>query len=305
MFIELWQGLRDLAHENNDSTSVANMKRFINWTLKDLANEYDWEFLRGEINLTATGGSGVYSIDPILQLSATAEAIYGQSDATADGGDIIEVFGKSIPGSDADLIYQRDLITLVATATASGGVTFSHIDSIRRVAGDGTILVTNSSGVVLATLANTDIYVSNDINKVNKLISNTNDKQVKLYDYSTYQKGNPDNSNLGDDSAYDIDHMGQLRLMNVTVNDIFRIIYQREPRYLFNDQDRTEFKTALYPQIIDACYFGYVARYEDEADGTTLKAAYKAKMGQIIDAWLKGKDQRTSRVMPSWQKRRL
>ena len=281
------------------------MKRFINWTLKDLANEYDWEFLRGEINLTATGGSGVYNLEAILQLSATAETLYAQSDATADGGDILEVFGKSIPGSDADLIYQRDLMTLVATATATGGVSFSHIDGIRRVAGDGTILVTNSEGTVLATLTSTDTYLANDVNKINKVISNSNDKQIKPYDYSTYQKGNPDNSDLGDDGAYDIDYLGQLRLMNVTANDIFRIVYQREPKYLFNDQDRTEFKTSLYPQIIEACYFGYVARYEDESDGTTLKAAYKTKLGQIIDAWLKGKDQRTSRVMPSWQKRRI
>ncbi len=71
MYIELWQGLQDLMHENAGTNEIARAKRFINNTIQDFGNAYDWEFLRGQTCITATA-NGLYTVQPINQLDASS-----------------------------------------------------------------------------------------------------------------------------------------------------------------------------------------------------------------------------------------
>ena len=304
LFIEMWSGLRDLLGDNNTATDINDAKRFINWTIRDLAQQYDWEFLRGNKSLTATAGSGVYDLSNLAQISATAETIYAQTDATADDGLVVTIFGKQI-AADSVLNISSDPITIVATATASGGIVYSHIDSIRKAASTGNITVTTSAGGVIATLTDSDTYVSNDINKINYITDDSNQKRVNPYDESTYELGNPNGSNLGNFSAYDLDHEGKLRLFNVDANVALAIIYQRIPRWLIKDQDRSEFPDVFTSKIVNASYEGYGLRYRDQADANFGKQRYLDLLRDIVSDWVTAKDKPVNRIMPAWYKRRL
>ena len=307
MFIELWQGLRDLMHDNATDQSASDAKRFINWTLKDLSNVYEWEFLRGTLQVTATGGSGLYDLNVIQQLSATAQALYFQIDASADAGSVVTVYGKQVPGSNANVIMTNDAVTMAAGATASGGTTFSHIDHIVKATTSGSVYVTTSAsgGDVVAILGANDTYLSNDIQRITKVIDQTASSDVIRYDYNTYQKGNPNDSSLGSIEAYDIDFDQKLRLMNISGTPSILILYQRFPKYLMYDQDRTEFPYQFYNQIIDACYQGYGLRYQDESDAWNGKVRYKELLNQIVSEWLMGRDKKQARVIPSWYKQSI
>lgn len=305
MFIELWQGVRDLMHDNNTDTAVANAKRFVNWTLQDLGNRYDWEFLKGTLQLTASAGSGLYVIDPIAQITATGTTLYVYSDATADGGSTVKLLGKQIPGSNADVIQSCDVVTIIGTATATGGVGFSHLDSIQRATGSGTVYVVTSAGGVVASLGASTTYLANDIKQIDKVVDQTNNKIITRYDYSDYQKGNPNDTNLTSDEAYDIDFNGQIRLMNVASGLSVLILYQRSPRYLINDIDRTEFPRFLYQKIINASWNGYGKRYQDEQDGTVGESIYTQLLDDIVSDYKMLGEKKGKRILPNWIRRTL
>lgn len=306
LFIELWIGLRDLLGDNETAQDANDSKRFINWTLRDLSNRYDWEFLRGQKGLTATAGAGLYDLTNIAQISATAQSIFIQTDASADDGSIVTIFGKQIAASSA-LNVSSDPVTLVATATASGAIQYSHLDSIRKAASTGTIIVTSSAsgGDIIATLGPTDTYLSNDINKINIITDTSNLKRVHPYDEATFEQGNPDGSNLGNFSAYDINHEGQLQLFNVEASVLLKIFYQRVPRWLIKDQDRSEFPYIMTSKIINASYEGYGLRYRDQEDAQLGKQRYLGLLDDIVSDWKVGKDKPVARVMPIQYRRRL
>jgi hypothetical protein len=306
LFIEMWSGLRDLMGDNNTATDINDAKRFINWTVRDLAQQYDWEFLRGNKSLTASAGSGVYDLSNIAQISATAQSIYVQTDATADDGMTVTIFGKQI-GASSQLNISSDPITVVGTATASGGIQYSHIDSIRKAASTGTITVTTAltGGDTIATLSASDTFIANDINKINYITDDSNQKRVHSYDESTYELGNPNGSNLGNYSAYDITHEGQLQLFNVDANVALSIFYQRNPRWLIKDQDRSEFPEIFISKLVNAAYEGYGLRYRDQSDANFGKQRYIELLKDIVADWKNGKDKPVNRVMPGWYKRRL
>jgi|ETNvirnome_2_300_1030623.scaffolds.fasta_scaffold01233_7 hypothetical protein len=304
LFIEMWAGLRDLMGDNNTPGDINDAKRFINWTIRDLSQQYDWEFLRGTKSLTATGGSGVYDLSDIAQISATAETIYVQTDASADDGSIVTIFGKQIAASST-LNISSDPVTIVATATASGSIVYSHIDSIRKAASTGSITVTTSAGGVISTLAASETYKSNDIRKINYITDDSNQKRVHPYDDSTYELGNPNGSSLGNFSAYDLDHESMLKLFNVDANTVLSIIYQRVPRWLIKDQDRSEYPESFISKIVNASYEGYGLRYRDQQDATLGKQRYLGLLRDIVSDWLVGKDQPVNRIMPAWIKRKL
>lgn len=304
LFIELWAGLRDLMGDNNTAGDINDAKRFINWTMADLANEYDWEFLRGEQSITATAGSSVYDLSQINQLTATSETLYVFSDASADDGSVVTIYGKQIAASST-LNISSDPITIIGTATATGGIAYSHIDSIRKNTTNGSVTVVTSTGGAVATLTANETYISNDLNKINFVVDTTNDKRIIPYDRSTYERGNPDGSNLGSYSGYDIDHEGKLRLFNVDANTILNVIYQRIPRWLINDSDRSEFPRIFDSKIINAAYEGYGLRYRDQQDAQIGKQRYKALLQDIVESWVSGKDTPRQYVMPSWYKRRI
>jgi len=306
MFIEIWAGLRDLMSDNNTTVDISDNKRFINWTIRDLAQEYDWEFLRGQKTLVASAGSGVYDLNAITQLTASANTIYVQSDSTADVGSIVTIYGKTVAASST-LDISSDPMTVLSGASATiatGANSYSHIDSIRKNATTGTITVSTATET-LATLAPTDTYVSNDLNKINFITDNSSQKRVFPYDTNMYELGNPAGSNLGNYSGYDTDHEGKLRLFNVDANTSLNILYQRIPRWLVNDTDRSEFPEIFNSKIIDSSYQGYGLRYRDQHDADIGKAKYISLLQEIVTNWKTGKDKPVGRVIPQQYKRRL
>ena len=307
LFIELWQGLNKSMGDNNNANDATEAKRFINYTLRDLSNRYDWEFLRGTKALTASAGSGIYDLNAIAQISATDQSIYVQSSVgSADAGAIVSVFGKQIAAS-SELNISSDAITIADGVTASGSIQYSHIDSFRKAASTGDITVTTalSGGDTIAIMSASETYIANDIRKINFINDDSNVKRVHPYDVNTYEKGNPNGSNLGNFSGYDLTHESKLNLFNVDAGVALSIFYQRTPRYLINDQDRGEFPEEFAPKIIDACYQGYGLRFRDQADAQIGMQRYESLLDAMVADWKIGKDAPQGRIIPAWFKRRL
>jgi hypothetical protein len=304
MFIELWNGVRNLSHDNNQETARENAKAFVNWTLRDLANEYDWGCLRGTLQVTATADDMLLDLTQIHQLTASANTLYIYSDATADGGLVIQAFGKRV-NTDNTFDVTSDSVTLIATATATGGVSFSHIDHFRKATTSGSVYIVSAGGDLIATLGPTDTYVSNDVSKINSISDISNTRRVDFIDYATQRKADPGLTYNAQYSGYDIGHENAIQLLNCPSGTVLLISYQRLPRNLVLDHDRTEFPPSLWPGIIDTAYIGWALRFQDEADGTQGKAAYKTKLREIASSFITGKDKKSARVMPSWYKRGL
>ena len=258
------------------------------------------------MDITASGGSTLYSLNPIHQLTATAETLRVSAELTADGGTFLTINGKQIPGANARINEITDIITVIGSATATGGTTFSHISNLQRASGSGDFFVYTSTGGLIATLGEGETYLSNDVRKINRIVDRSNDRDVQRYDYNNYQKGNPNDSNLGSYAYYDLDYDSQLRLLNVqNTTDVFRVLFQRQHKLLINDKDRSEFPEDLYPAIVEAAYEGWGLRYQDEQDGVLGKQLYDSLREKIVRKWLSGRERKPPRVIPAWYKRRI
>jgi hypothetical protein len=305
MFIHLWQELRDKLHENNDSTTQAKCKQILNDTLKDLANEYDWEFLTSDYSFTTTATSDGYSVDPIPDLSA-AYTLYAQATPLSAGSGVITILGTRI-NADGSYDLTSDSISLIATATASGGISFSHIDAIRSTGVAGTVSITNSSAAVLATLSSTDREINyKPLLRPTGIFDVTKSQEIRYVDVKTALKGDPTGQFLGQ-SEYWTQEGDLFYLANVLVNTDVLMFYQKIPRTMILPTDTTEFPRNLWPKIVEAAYWGYGLRYEDEADAVQGMANYRGKLQECVDAWVSSRGNSSigrSRVMPARVRRR-
>jgi hypothetical protein len=96
-------------------------------------------------------------------------------------------------------------------------------------------------------------------------------------------------------------------LANVLVNTDVLMFYQKIPRTMILPTDTTEFPRNLWPKIVEAAYWGYGLRYEDEADAVQGMANYKGKLQECVEAWLISRGNSSigrSRVMPARVRRR-
>jgi len=280
------------------------MKLLVNDTLKDLANEYDWECLRKEVDYTLTAADQSISLNEIYDLTG-AYTCYAQSTLTADAGGVIQIRGTRI-NSDGSYDITADSITLT-TVTATGGISFSHIDSIRKASTTGTVTITNSSAATIATLHAADTELnSRDVLRITGVYDTTNDAEIPMMDRNTALKGSPNfTSATSHNSYYDID-ANNLKLMNIATATAIKVVYLAVPRTLVLSTDIPEFPRFLWPKIVDACMYGYGLRYEDENDATWGMTNYKLKLQEIVEAWTMGRGQRTSgrpRVLPVRYKR--
>lgn len=309
MYIQLYDDLRNLMNDNNSSQARLNAKNFINYSLKDIANEYDWEFLRGSTTFTPTA-NGVYDLNPITQLTGLSATIYGIAEVSADDGKIVNIFGKYINSTTSAYSSYMSAITVSAALTASASQTFSTIDAFTKPATSGAVYITTGGGNLICTLSADDTYVSNDIRKISAIVDTARDKNVTRYDYNTFVKGSPDESVDSDVLAWDVDYGSKVRVFNLStsVSHTYKVLYQRKNKLLVNDWDRPEFPEYFYPDIIQYAWEAYGKRYQDEADavnGTQLYMLKKEMINEIIRKWTSGGDRVSQRVLPRGLKRKL
>ena len=307
MFIELWSGLRDLYHDNTTLASKDDAKRFINWSIRDIANEYDWEFLRGSKSQSVTA-NGTIDLNSITQLTGVSAAVYGIASATADEGVGVTIHGKYLNVSTSAFSVTSDGITVSAALTASGSQAWSHIDAITKpITSDG-VYITNGT-TTIATLGASDTYVANDIKKINSIIDSAGDRVVKFMDYNSALRGDPNSNYTSGGLGYDVDYKNVVKFYNVPdAGRTVTILYQRQPLYLINDYDRTEFPEDMYADITNYAYKVYGKQYQDEGDNipdTAKIAMREALAGEIIRKWTMGKDRKQKRIMPRNMRRTL
>lgn len=302
MYIQLYDDLRNLMNDNNSAQARLNAKTFINYALRDIANEYDWEFLRGTTTFTPTA-NGIYDLNPITQLTGLSATIYAIASASADDGKLVNIFGKSINTTTSAYSSVLSAITVSASLTASAAQTYSFIDAFTKVATSGSIFITTGSGNIICTLGASDTYVSNDIRKISAIVDTLTDKPVYKYDYNTFLKGSPDESVDSDVLAYDIDYVSKVRVFNLdtTSSHTYKVSYQRRNKLLVNDWDKPEFPDYFYPDIILYAWEIYGKRFQDEADavnGSQLYMLKKEMINEIIRKWTSGGDRISQRIIP-------
>lgn len=302
MFIQLWRGLIELSHDNDTDVDIARAKRFINYSISDISNNYDWEFLRGSTSITATA-AGVYDVSPIRQLSAQS-TVYVQLNSFADFNPNITIGGMYIDGDEFTSTAYTVEASAGATASAAGDL--DHIDFISKPITNDSVFITTSGGNIIATLNATDTYLSNDVKKINSVICENDPSRTDFFDWNSQLKNNPSQTNNGV-SGYDIDYNSQIRVYSLPASStVFSIYYQRKPKTLVANNDRSEFPLAFYADIIDYAYKVYAKRYSDEADAVPDTMMIELKNMLIAEIWRKwnaGKDTRSIRVMPAWIKR--
>lgn len=296
-------------NDNESAQARANSKSFINYALRDIANEYDWEFLRGSTTFTPTA-NGTYDLNPITQLTGLSATIYGIASASADDGTIVNVFGKYINSTTSAYASYASAITISASLTASASQTFTTIDAFTKPVTSGSVFITTGSGNVICTLGATDTYISNDIRKISTVVNTTNDKNVMRYDYNKFVKGSPDESVDSDNLAWDLDYGSTVRVMNLNTSTTptYKVLYQRINKPLVNDWDRPEFPEYFYPDIIMYAWEIYGKRFQDESDalnGSQLYLLKKEMINEIIRKWVSGGDRPQQRILPRGLKSKL
>jgi type IV secretory pathway protease TraF len=300
LFIQLWSDLRNLYHDNKTATSFENAKLFINYSIRDIANEYDWEFLRNNKTITPSSDQE-YSLNPITQLSALTANIYGIASAGADDGTIVSMFGAKINelvSSNPTITYDDTTFTVSAGVSASS-TGWSDIQYFYKPVTNGSIFFTNGS-TIIATLSATDTYIANDFRKINKIVDATNSQPLEAIDWSTQLEGNPSGTSNSDLRGYDYVGNGKVRFFNVSGNP-YTVIYQRKPRWLVNNQDRTEFPEEFYQDIVQYAYRVYGKQFQDEATAVPdqqIDDLKKMLIGNIIRKWTNGGDNKPKRILP-------
>ena len=188
-----------------------------------------------------------------------------------------------------------------AGVSASAGG-YSQLDWFYKSVTNGAVYITNGT-TIIATLGATDTYVSNDIKKINQVIDPVGNNCLGYIDYATYLKSNPSNAALTY-TYYDFNGSGKIQIFNAQ-NRALTLLYQRKPRYLVNNYDRTEFPYQMYQDIIDFAYRVYGKRFQDEADAIQDMGVTQLKhqlAGEIIRKWTPNVKEK--RVLPR-QFRRL
>lgn len=262
MFIELWKGLLDYYHDNNRATDIANAKLFINWSITDIANGFDWPFLRGNMSLDVSA-DGVYVVDKFQQLSASAN-VYAIAFDSLDNGVIVQCHGKYVSGNTFYPVV--DSLNCSAAVTASGSNYLNYIDYFTKPITNGSVIITVGSGNILLILGANETCISNDVKKITSIIDPVNNKDATNLDYNTQSLGNPNASTSGSRGGYDIDYLNRVRFFNINSPRTYTINYQRNPKYLSENTDITEFPRWFYQDIIDYAHKVYGLRFQDEQD---------------------------------------
>ena len=310
MFIEMWSPLQTKLHENNSDDSRVLCKRLINDTLLDLSNLYDFEFLRCDATGTLTADDQEVLVGATVWDLSAATNIVAYNSATGDHGCTVTIYGTRINADETFDVTSESLVlsSIPDAIQATGTTQFSQLHRITRTGSAGPIIFYNSSGEGIGQI----LAIQSEIEPINNIritylgIPALN-REITRMDYNTVLQGSPQGSYTGTKACYDL-HKSGIKLFNVASGTVIQLLYQKTPRYLINNIDRTEFPRYLWPKIIEAAYLGYGLRAEDEADASEGRALYRQKLDEVVsDYFLHGgkTTESRTRVLPARVRRRV
>ena len=271
----------DLAVQLNDTEAdnLVNTKVWVNWTLRDLANMYEFPQLYKTV--TTTGSS--YDFDRVKKIT-TGSVISLFSDDASDI-QVATVYGYEI--SSGKRTYKTEDVTLTGLTTASGAETFSFIDRIELASAlSGNLTVADASRT-LATGIIGEEQIGNDFKRVIKVNSSGDVKPMTLADRKLqFPNDSSINTKIYTANGSGIDIFG-------TVGGAVSIVYLQKHPYLINDYDESPiiaYGGVEESDIVECARLGWGVRYEDEQDGVLGKQSYKAKLMEIITEIIPGGD---------------
>lgn len=271
----------DLAVQLNDTAddALANTKVWINWTLRDLCNMYDFPQLYKTI--TITGSSYDFKR---LQPLTSASAVSLFSDNSADTGITATVYGYQL--SLGDRTYITENIALNGTATASGSSSFSHIERI-ELGGTttGNISISAQSGKLKGTMLPAETVIANDYKRIVKVDASGDVMPMEYAD----RKLKWTNDSSIDEKVYTVAGT-TINLYGVSGSKT--IVYLTRHPWLINDLDTSPIIDMGIEDsdLVEAARLGWGLRFEDEADGVMGKQMYKQKLSEIIGEIVFGGD---------------
>ena len=267
----------DLADQLNDTAddNLTRCKKWINWTLRDLTNLYDFEELQDSVTTTASS----YDFKRLDKLtSSTTIGMF--SNSSADTAITATVFGYNLAGGTRT--YQSENVAINGTATASTTNNFSVIDRIETAEAVGDITVSDGTkelGVILSG----ETRIANDFEKIIKVDANGDVRPITNRDRLLQFPGD---SNF-DDKYYTV--QGNVVTFYNLGGGTPTIYYQRKHPWMIEDYDEISLRVTD-SDIADAAWAGWGLRFEDESDGSQWKAAYKSKLQEIVADSIMGDD---------------
>lgn len=271
MYYNLAENLNDTADDN-----LTRCKQWINYTLRDLANMYQFEELIESITTTASS----YDFKRLKNIK-TASTLHLISDATAEAT-TAQVYGYYL--NSTTRTYYCENIVLTGTATANSTYSYNVIDRIELISAcAGNITIANGTQDI-GTLLPGETKIANDYSRVVK-VDNQNGDVTPIADRDRLLKY-PGNTNF--DAMYYTLRGSDIYFYGVT-SEVTIYKYCKHP-WLINDYDTSPLFIEE-SDIVEAASLGWGLRFEDEADGTTGKQLYKAKLAEIIGNKCKTTDQ--------------
>jgi len=272
----------DLAVQLNDtaSDSLKNTKVWINWTLRDLCNMYEFPELYKTVTTTGTS----YDFDRVKKLTANS-TVSLFSDSALDT-QVATIYGSTI--SSGARTYSTEDVTLTGVTTASGATSFSFVDRIEFASAlNGNVSISAQSGVLKGTALVGESEIGNDHKRVIKVDSSGDLRPMTLAD----RKLKWTNDSSITDKVYTESGSG-IDLFQ-TGGGTVTITYLKKHPYLINDYDESpviSFGGVEASDIIECARLGWGLRFEDEQDGVVGKQVYKSKLLEIINDIVPGGD---------------
>ena len=264
----------DLAVQLNDTASdnLVNTKVWINWTLRDLCNMYEFPELYKTI--TTTGSS--YDFDRVKKL--TANSVVSLFSDSASDTQVATIYGSTI--SSGARTYSTEDVTLTGVTTASGATSFSFVDRIEFASAlNGNVSISAQSGVLKGSALIGETEIGNDRKRIIKVDSSGDLRPMSLADRKLkWTNDSSINQKVYTESGSKIDLFS-------TGGGSVDITYLKKHPYLINDYDESPiiaFGGVEESDIIEAAQLGWGLRFEDEQDGVIGKQRYKTKLMEII-----------------------
>jgi len=267
----------DLADQLNDTAddNLIRTKKWVNWTLRDLVNMFNFP----ELQQTVTTTADAYNFNRILPIK-TASTITFVSNDSSDTAVTATVYGYNLSAKTRTL--QSENVALNGTATASTTSNFAFIDRIELAETLGDVTVSNGTGVISTILAG-ETVVGNDFKNIIKIDQNADVKPISTEDRLLQFPG--DTNFAG---KYYTQTGKTVQFYNAT--GAKTIVYQRKHPWMINDYE----EVALFIEesdIVDAAWMGWGLRFEDEQGADNWKALYKRKLEEIIGNYNTPSDQ--------------
>jgi hypothetical protein len=219
-----------------------------------------------------------------------------------DNGKPVQIHGKYVSGNAYYNVVNEVNASAGAYASASNANYFNSIDSFTKGITTGSVFISTNGVDVFATLGPNDTVVSNDIRKVTTVADATNNRTAVERNYNDQLQGAPNSVATGGIGTYDFDYNNNIRFSNISEARTYNLVYQRNPKYLTNNTDITEFPRWFYTDIINYAHKVYGLRFQDEGDAWNGIQMKPQLIQEIIDKHTSTANS-NPRVVPSWVRR--